>query len=855
MNLEEINNFIAKLVKNEDFAQMLDPKNESIVQEAFKISNNSLISYPNKINNDIIKTYAIVCDNYKEVIKNFYSELGIPEDDINELFDNVEEEKNLKRAYQSGTDGKIHIKPYDGELQWLSTFVHEAAHKIRKKYAPNADEMSCEIESIFSEYLFYKYLIDKGYEIQDQNNQRKINIIDFYNKRLQFMNNNIDRMHRVNDEKIVIDLLNKNMKKNGNYFFTLEQYNQFSEKEKNIMTKFIEKLKKNYLPENDIKFNYEKISEQVINIENNLNDIFHLKLDEFLNKIHNEEKNKLKRFNFKEERIINNDIDNDVKLECNYSFVFDNSFIEKIKNEKNVSSDQIDINSINLIKNYKIYTKNKECFLLDDKFVEKFNNDKKIGQENSNNFKYINNYYLHNGKHLSNEFRFILSNLFTNELINNKDFCDNFGSYLTDCKMSSYKDIMQKYNIQNLDILCNNAGKDYISMYAVKNISKGNINYNYKNYNLSIVFPKKGDNFNIPYILAVPSNIKEMLVTENKSYKPSIVMETNNIETSSNIELINNGLFAINNLARTIRDEKTPLLVPIIPSPSKDSPYYQQLSKECLELDKQKPFYRIDEQVKNIINKAKIDVKNNYGVSLNDKIFLNGYSASGVFAERFALLQPEIIDTACIGGASGSIPIPSTVLNYPLGIGNYKELTGKNFNMDAYSKIKYNYYVGEYEMLRKADNRYDEYGNNAPMHDMSYFDRSVPNEVGQQQRNLFGINLIDRSNKQIKLLQENGFNVENQLIIKGRGHNNFQNIIGVNEYADKYIKYCYEEFVEKNKQKMEDNINEKQKPKKLVYKNENVHQNNNGYINALILSIITAFFSGFVFALTLLLIK
>ena len=44
--------------------------------------------------------------------------------------------------------------------------------------------MSCEIESMFAEDLFYKYLIDKGYELQDQNKTRKINIIDFYNKTL-----------------------------------------------------------------------------------------------------------------------------------------------------------------------------------------------------------------------------------------------------------------------------------------------------------------------------------------------------------------------------------------------------------------------------------------------------------------------------------------------------------------------------------------------------------------------------------------------------------------------------------------------------------------------------------------------
>ena len=55
-----------------------------------------------------------------------------------------------------------------------------------------------------------------------------------------------------------------------------------------------------------------------------------------------------------------------------------------------------------------------------------------------------------------------------------------------------------------------------------------------------------------------------------------------------------------------------------------------------------------------------------YGTKVNDKIFLNGYSSSGYFAQRFSLIHPELIDTACIGGSSGSIPIPNTDLDdYP----------------------------------------------------------------------------------------------------------------------------------------------------------------------------------------------
>ena len=36
-----------------------------------------------------------------------------------------------------------------------------------------------------------------------------------------------------------------------------------------------------------------------------------------------------------------------------------------------------------------------------------------------------------------------------------------------------------------------------------------------------------------------------------------------------------------------------------------------------------------------------------YDTKVNDKIFLNGYSSSAVFAQRFSLIHPEIIETAC----------------------------------------------------------------------------------------------------------------------------------------------------------------------------------------------------------------
>ena len=143
-------------------------------------------------------------------------------------------------------------------------------------------------------------------------------------------------------------------------------------------------------------------------------------------------------------------------------------------------------------------------------------------------------------------------------------------------------------------------------------------------------------------------------------------MESENLQ-----EIIEQGAQTGIRLAQLTRDLPCPILVPLIPS-YKDYPYLQQLSQECFSLSTDDKNYRIDEQVVRIINKAKSILEKERGLVVKDRIFLNGYSSSGVFAQRFALLHPNIVETACIGGASGSIPIPTKKIAYPIGIADYE---------------------------------------------------------------------------------------------------------------------------------------------------------------------------------------
>ena len=319
--------------------------------------------------------------------------------------------------------------------------------------------------------------------------------------------------------------------------------------------------------------------------------------------------------------------------------------------------------------------------------------------------------------------------------------------------------------------------------YVVDGISKKiqqgqNVEFNWNKYRTSYrifcMAPNVERSINIPSIIIVP---------QSDTISNQIVLEVNNCDTSDLSEMLINGATIGEHLIDITRENYAPMVIPLLPAMNENSIYFQQLSKECFELPDTDIYYRIDEQVIRIINEAKTILEGKFGIKSSDKIFLNGYSSSAIFAQRFSLIHPEMIEAACIGGAIGSIPVPSRGIGYPIGIEDFEKLFGKKFNIDSYSKIKFKYYVGELETAMKADNRVDDDGMPAPMHDMSYFDKSVPTEIGKEQRNVLGKDMFARANKTIEILKKQGIDIE-LTIIPGRSHND-RSGTGVNEFTVK----------------------------------------------------------------------
>ncbi len=266
-----------------------------------------------------------------------------------------------------------------------------------------------------------------------------------------------------------------------------------------------------------------------------------------------------------------------------------------------------------------------------------------------------------------------------------------------------------------------------------------------------------------PYILVYPKTIDENC---------ELIVDTlNTLNTHSTKEREVTFIDGAEQIGKYVRSQiNAPMLYVYVPRENENEPYYQQLARECFTSNDLK-YPRCDLLVKQSILDAQKRLKSISGKDVSDKIVLNGYSTSGVFAQRFAEIHPEIISKAIIGATTGSIPIPSKDLDWPFGIRNFEELFGKKFDEESYKKIQFAYYVGELE-AKETSNRRDENGNIVPMHDISYLTISSPEDIATRYRAMFGINLNERFKNAINWYKQHGYKITSK-IYKGADHRSF----------------------------------------------------------------------------------
>jgi hypothetical protein len=150
---------------------------------------------------------------------------------------------------------------------------------------------------------------------------------------------------------------------------------------------------------------------------------------------------------------------------------------------------------------------------------------------------------------------------------------------------------------------------------------------------------------------------------------------------------------------RAIADELgVVLLVPAFIRPGEDWQIYTHaLDRDTLTTARQ-DLNRIDLQLLAMIDHARAKLASD-GIQTDEKILIQGFSASGMFANRFTILHPDRVKAATIGSPGGWPIVPITSFNgesltYPAGIADLESLNGTPFDLVTYNTIPQLIYMG-----------------------------------------------------------------------------------------------------------------------------------------------------------------
>lgn len=204
--------------------------------------------------------------------------------------------------------------------------------------------------------------------------------------------------------------------------------------------------------------------------------------------------------------------------------------------------------------------------------------------------------------------------------------------------------------------------------------------------------------FNYPYFLYTPS------VDDDREV--SLLVEPNNTGTSADDfaqhrqaaeDLIERG--APRQIADALR---VPLVVPVFPRPESDPVdwryYTHQLDQDTIELDSG-PLERIDLQLLAMVDHAINEQLVDTAYTFREDVMLNGFSASGNFADRFTMLHPDRVLSVTAGGLNGMPLLPLTeaeghTLPYHVGIADIESITGEAVDRAAVSETNQFLYMG-----------------------------------------------------------------------------------------------------------------------------------------------------------------
>jgi len=209
--------------------------------------------------------------------------------------------------------------------------------------------------------------------------------------------------------------------------------------------------------------------------------------------------------------------------------------------------------------------------------------------------------------------------------------------------------------------------------------------------------PDKDSGFSWPYYLYIPPTAEAQGNTGGLLHLLVTVNNTGRV-TDDYIEHEAAALKLVSMIASPGYHLACPCLVPVFPRPAEhDSIYTHALDRDCLTTGID-GLERLDLQLIAMIDDARSQLSR-LGWEVSDKVLIAGFSASGMFANRFTVLHPDRVLAAAVG-APGGWPIAPVkqwqghALPYPVGVDDIAALTGRDFMEKIYREVPHFFFMG-----------------------------------------------------------------------------------------------------------------------------------------------------------------
>ncbi|HEX8368116.1 MAG TPA: hypothetical protein VF604_06215 [Pyrinomonadaceae bacterium] len=208
--------------------------------------------------------------------------------------------------------------------------------------------------------------------------------------------------------------------------------------------------------------------------------------------------------------------------------------------------------------------------------------------------------------------------------------------------------------------------------------------------------PEKG--FAYPYYLYLPPELREARARKERQTILVLPNNTGTLDDALDVHEadVKKRMAMSREVASVLR---VMVLMPVFPRPQTDWRIYTHaLDRDALINDK-KEYRRFDWQLIAMIDDARARLRKE-NLKFDERVLLNGFSASGMFANRFTFLHPARVKAAAIGSPGGWAIAPASVfkektLRYPIGTDDLKAVSGAALDLKNLRKVPLFVFLGD----------------------------------------------------------------------------------------------------------------------------------------------------------------